>query len=94
MLSVGLATGDRLAGLHAELVAALASAVGFEPERRCFRPHVTVGRVARGTRIEMPDELEPAAPRLRFRAPALTLYRSLSSPAGAGYERLAGVDLR
>ena len=94
VLTVALDAGGGLADLQGELVAALASAIGFEPERRRFRPHVTVGRVTRGTRIDMPGELEPAAPRLRFRAPALSLYRSLSSPAGAGYERLAGVDLR
>jgi len=94
VLSVALETGDGLAGLHVELVAALASAVGFEPERRRLRPHVTVGRVARGTRVDTRHGLDPPAPQLRFRAPALTLYRSRTSPDGARYEQLTGVELR
>lgn len=93
VLSVALQPGAALANLQAELVAALASAIGSAPERRRFRPHVTVARVARGTRIAGRVELDPPAPALGFHAPALTLYRSRTSPERAHYERLSGVEL-
>ncbi len=93
VLSVGLESDDTLAALHEELVAALGSAIGFQAERRRFRPHVTLGRVARGTRVDTRPALDPPAPQLCFQARALTLYRSRTSPEGARYERLTGVDL-
>ena len=94
VLTVALGSDEALAGLQAELVAALTAAIGFQPERRRFRPHVTVGRVARGTRINTRRELAPAAPALRFRPRTLTLYRSRTGPQGARYEPLAGAELR
>ena len=93
VLSIALQADDGLTTLHGELVDALGSAIGFQAERRRFRPHVTVGRVARGTRIDTRPALDPPAPRLRFRARALTLYRSRTTPEGAHYERLAGAEL-
>ena len=93
VLTVALETSETLASLHEELVAALAAAIGFEPERRPFRPHVTVGRVARGTRIDARCALAPPAPALSFQALALTLYRSRTAPAGARYEPLGGAKL-
>ena len=93
VLTVALESNAALVDLQAQLVAALIAAIGFEPERRRFRPHVTVGRVARGTRIDTRCELDPPAPAVRFGARALTLYRSRTAPDGAHYERLAGVDL-
>lgn len=48
--------------------------LGFERERRAFRPHVTVARVRHGARVR-PREL-PAPPGSAFTAPALTLFRS------------------
>ncbi len=93
VLTVALrAAGDALAALRAELVAALADAIGFEPERRAFRPHVTVGRVRRGVRIPA-RELDPPAPALAFSPPALTLYRSHTGGQGARYEPLARCSL-
>jgi len=52
VLTVALRADDGLAALQAELVAALVVAIGFEAETRPFRPHITVGRVPRGTRID------------------------------------------
>lgn len=88
VLTVALAFTPRLQALHAAVRAALVDSVGHEPERRRFRPHVTVGRVARGTRIR--TAALPAAPALRFFAVALTLYRSHPGPGGSRYEPLAG----
>ena len=65
---------------------------GFEPEKRAFRPHVTVARVPRGTRIQTREEL-PQPPPVEFPGAALTLYRSRLSREGARYEALARRDL-
>ena len=48
-VEVADATGALLA-LQERVVAALVEAVGYEPDRRRFRPHVTVARVRRGAR--------------------------------------------
>ena len=93
VLTVALAAADALVALQGDVVAALERAIGFEPERRAFRPHVTVGRVPRGTRIDTRRELRVKAPELTFRAPALTLYRSQTGRGGARYEALERVGL-
>ena len=93
VLTVALDADDALAALHGELVAALAAAIAFEPEARAFRPHVTVGRVAREARVDGRRALEPTAPELSFRAAALTLYRSHTGPGGSRYEPLARSEL-
>lgn len=93
VLTVALRPQDALAALQAGLVAALEGAIGFQPERRAFTPHVTVGRVPRGTRIDARRPLDPPAPELSFQAPALTLYRSHTGAGGARYEPLQRVGL-
>lgn len=87
VLAIALEHEPALAELHRDLELALADAIGFQPERRRFRAHVTVGRVRRGTRVRMQDPLEP--PALEFAAATLTLYRSQTGPGGARYEPLA-----
>jgi 2'-5' RNA ligase len=91
VLSVAVQSGEGLSSLRSDLVAALRVAIAFEPEARPFRPHITVGRVARGTRIDTRGE-RLAPPQLSFVPPALTLYRSHSGRGGARYEPLARVD--
>ena len=93
VLTVALEDEATLATLQQELVAALAAAIGFVAERRRFRPHVTVGRVPRGTRIDTREPLAPALSPLAFEAGRLTLYRSRTSADGAHYERLGGTVL-
>ena len=93
VLTVALGADEALADLHGDVVAALVQAIGFEPEQRPFRPHVTVGRVRRGTRIDTRRDLHPPPPEVSFRAPALTLYRSHTPAGGARYEPLARVLL-
>lgn len=94
VLSVALEADETLMALQAELVDGLSAAIGFADEQRRFRPHITVGRVARDARIDTRDALAPPAPTLRFQARMLTLYRSRTTPEGARYERLTGVELR
>lgn len=81
-----------LAGLQADVVGALADAVGFEPERRAYLAHVTVMRVRSGMRAPRLDLAPPRGP-APFAAPALTLFRSHLARGGARYEALARVAL-
>jgi 2'-5' RNA ligase len=91
-----------LARVHAHVSSALCDAGGWEPERRRFRPHITLVRIGRGalaprgTRAERsprgPQPL-PATPRLRFEPEAIVLYRSWLEPEGARYEMLARSEL-
>jgi RNA 2',3'-cyclic 3'-phosphodiesterase len=80
-----------LVALQARVVEALAEAVGFEPERRRFRPHVTVARVRHGA-VPRRRGL-PEAPSASFAGEALTLYRSWLGRGPARYEPLERVVL-
>ena len=78
-----------LFALQERVVAALVEAVGYEPDRRRFRPHVTVARVRHGAsprRRGLPD-----APDASFAGEALTLYRSWLGGGPARYEALERV---
>jgi RNA 2',3'-cyclic 3'-phosphodiesterase len=76
-----------LGALQACVVKALVEGVGYEPEQRAFRPHLTVARLRRGSR--KPNDPLPPAPALAFAGEALTLYRSHLTREGARYEALA-----
>jgi 2'-5' RNA ligase len=80
-----------LSELHAEIVRAVRAAIDWEPERRRFRPHVTVARMREGA-APRGRELEPT-PALAFAGEAVTLYRSWLAPEGASYEALERVEL-
>jgi 2'-5' RNA ligase len=75
-----------LGALQAELASVLEAEAGYEPERRAYRPHVTVARVREGPR--RPPALDPPAP-LAFAGTAVTLYRSHLRRAGARYEAVS-----
>jgi 2'-5' RNA ligase len=90
VLAVALEAGPGLGDLHAGLVAALADAIGFEPERRALRPHVTVARPRRDRSLRA-TALDPPPPALTFEPEGLVLYRSHTGPGGARYEPLARV---
>lgn len=71
---------------------ALVALGAYEPERRRFRPHVTVARVRRGVPVEhggLPELPDVGT----FAGEALTLFRSLLRPGGARYEPVARVTL-
>ena len=96
---VGVA-GDvlRLEALVRAVNAALA-VVGFEPERRPFRPHLTLGRVRDevGTRQRAEIEVEvgkTTVPSVSWRTAQVSLMRSRLGPGGASYDVLATFPLR
>lgn len=81
--------GDTLAleGL-AEDVDEVAVELGYERERRRFRPHITIGRLSRG--YEPPEDFELAARELavppeRLAVDRIQLYRSILMPSGPEY---------
>jgi RNA 2',3'-cyclic 3'-phosphodiesterase len=91
---IGLA--DRRLVELAGRVEALSIARGFEPERRGFTPHLTIGRVRNPSRNPgMRDALSAAAERDfgASRVASMALYRSHLSPHGAKYEALATLPL-
>ncbi|GGB15478.1 RNA 2',3'-cyclic phosphodiesterase [Sphingomonas metalli] len=67
--------------------------VGLEPERRAYRPHITVARLARsaGVASEVEDWLvrHAALRSATFELPHLVLYQSWLGKAGAHYEPVA-----
>jgi 2'-5' RNA ligase len=87
---IGLADGA-LTEVAAE-VEALSVRCGFEPEKRRFNPHLTIGRVRNPSRdARLREALEAAADR-DFGSSliaSMALYRSHLSPQGAKYEALA-----
>lgn len=96
---VGIA-GDvlRLEALVRAVNAALA-VVGFEPERRPFRPHLTLGRVRDEISTRQRAEIEVAVgkmdvPPSAWRTAQVSLMRSRLGPEGAKYEVLATFPLR
>jgi 2'-5' RNA ligase len=94
VLAVGLEGGQGLVQLQEALVAGLTRAVGFVPERRAFRPHVTVGRFPRDAQVRATPFAEPdEPPELIFRALSLGLYSSHTGRGGARYEALASIRL-
>jgi 2'-5' RNA ligase len=91
VLTVALRAGAELAELHGELLAGLTEAIGFEPERRPLKPHVTVARARRGEHLYA-TELPPP-PARTFAPEALVLYQSHTDAGGARYEALTRVEL-
>jgi RNA 2',3'-cyclic 3'-phosphodiesterase len=93
VLTVGLEDADGVLGaLQADVVARLAEALPWQPEKRPFRAHITVARVRREWRPRV-DDL-PEAPRATFTAGAVVLFRShLGGRGPARYEALERADL-
>ncbi len=76
-----------LEALRDALARALAATCEHAPERRRFRPHVTVARLH--PRDAPSERGLPATPPLSFSPQSVTLYRSWLTPTGAVYEELA-----
>ena len=90
---------DALAALQGRIEQALES-LGFAPESRPFRPHLTLARMAdRSTRSERNRARKalssaPFEPGLAFAVEGVSLMRSILRPEGARYVRLTSVPLR
>ena len=99
VLWVGL-DGDveALAGLRARVEEALRP-LGFAPEGRPFRPHLTLARMRdRSTRADRAQAAAalssaPFEPGLEFPVESVSLMRSILRPDGARYVRLASIRL-
>jgi 2'-5' RNA ligase len=92
VLTVELLDADgALFALQERVVEALVDAVGYEPERRRFRPHVTVARVRHGAAPRRGGL--PEAPKAEFAGEALVLYRSYLGGGPARYDALERVAL-
>jgi 2'-5' RNA ligase len=96
---VAVADGSReLAAIQSDVGRGL-SPLGFPPDSRPFRAHVTVGRVRRGRGL--PGGRADAAcagvgdvgQGARVRVAEVVLFQSTLSPAGAVYSRLAAFPL-
>lgn len=80
----------RLAELRDALAEALAQTIGWEPEHRRFRPHLTAARMSG----EPPGRTDLApTPAASFTVAELVLYRSFLEPHGARYEALERTPL-
>lgn len=95
VLWIGGPSNSALARLYQEVQRACAS-LGFDPEDRPFRLHVTVGRVRQGARID-PEALARAAAEVTidagFSARTVDVMESELSPAGARYRVVAAVPI-
>jgi 2'-5' RNA ligase len=89
-IELGDASGA-LARAQSALSEVLETGGWYQPERRPYLAHVTVARLARGTRVPRRPLSDP--PELGFRASRVSLYRSRLLRSGARYESLAGVTL-
>jgi 2'-5' RNA ligase len=78
---------EPLAALARSLRSAL-SACGFDPEKRPFRPHLTLAR-----KVRLPPLAESVAP-LRWAAHEYSLVESIGGPGGSRYERLSTWSMR
>ena len=92
VLAVDLVDSEEACGRLQRAVSDTLVGLGVHtPEKRPFRPHVTVARVRRGARVD--QQVSPLSLRDTFAASAVTLYRSRLGPKGARYEPLARTPL-
>jgi RNA 2',3'-cyclic 3'-phosphodiesterase len=96
-LWLGLSAGvDPLVALYGELSARL-PALGFQPEKRPYSPHLTVARFKEVARADAPAirraVAQTAAEVGASHITAVTLFRSRLSPKGSQHEPLLRVPL-
>jgi 2'-5' RNA ligase len=83
---------EERAGAIAALERSLSEALeplGWVPERRTFTPHVTVARLRRASRVELPDIGGGPS----FPVDAFELMQSFTGPSGSRYETVARFPL-
>lgn len=93
VLAVAFERTEALGALH-EQVEAAARELGFEPETRDFRPHLTFARLKEPDPRAVVQFLRTQpAPDVLFTAPALHLYESELHSDGARHQRRASFGL-
>lgn len=76
-----------LEAIRSALLGVLDSAIGWQPERSGFFPHMTAVRFGRGEKT--PGLELPPIPSVDFESDELVLYRSTLDRSGASYEALS-----
>ena len=94
-------TGDLAAlSLIQESVETAMSGLGFQRERRPFRPHLTIGRVRDGVRPKQRQAIGDSLSSIKMRpsqpwqVDSVHLIRSVLLPQGAVYTSLGSAELR
>jgi 2'-5' RNA ligase len=69
--------------------------IGFAPELRPFRPHLTIGRIRapRAANELARAHIQMSFEKIAFEVPELVLYQSELRPTGSVYTRVAGFEL-
>lgn len=95
ILMIGVAAVAGLSELHARTAKALAE-LGFEAERRPYRPHITLARLAAGADHSVAEcfnaQALPKVP-IEYRCTRFALYASETTPEGARYSLLESFSL-
>lgn len=95
ILWVGIEPSDELVGLHRAVAEALAT-LGFAPERRPYRPHVTLARMAAtlpGTLVDTIEAGLAGSASVEGECSRFALYHSETLPEGARYRVLESFPL-
>lgn len=92
VLVARIAPNDELMSLQQRIEDAVQH-LGFEPEARPFRPHLTLARFQRADARAVHDFLRTHTAAATFTANAFHLYASTLTPSGAVHERLASFPL-
>jgi 2'-5' RNA ligase len=95
ILWLGVTALAPLTRLHQQVAVALRP-LGFRPERRPYRPHITLARVGPGAAPELLQAYrsrETASAPLKFACSGFALYRSETTAAGPRYRILESYAL-
>jgi 2'-5' RNA ligase len=90
VLWIGIGEGAEALSALAGSVEAAVEPLGFEPEGRPFRGHLTLARFPKPQRIELPSVVVPPN---RFAVGEVTLFQSRLHPKGARYTPLERLPL-
>ncbi|MFN2251039.1 MAG: RNA 2',3'-cyclic phosphodiesterase [Anaerolineae bacterium] len=92
VLWIGTSTGARELSELARLVESAVVELGFEQDRRPFRPHLTLSRLRPDGDVQAVVDAVPDA-RVQMRVDEIQIVRSHLGPSGARYETLDHLPL-
>lgn len=94
ILWAGIDCGERLTGLAAELDSEM-NKLGFEKEKREFRPHLTILRLKGGEDTKKILEFKDYdISDKKFTADKITLFQSELLPQGSHYTKIETIELK